>query len=73
MLSENLSSQIFAWAIFNLEMLNSIAASEITAVVDVVEDPSNEILECHFYTENSLYFSIKGIPDISFLLYIPVS
>ncbi|KAM3171766.1 hypothetical protein ACTXT7_015956 [Hymenolepis weldensis] len=42
-------------------MLNSIAAGEVAAVVDVIKDPSNEILECHLYTENSLYFSIKGV------------
>ncbi|VUZ39166.1 unnamed protein product [Hymenolepis diminuta] len=53
-------------------MLNFIAANETAAVLEVIKDPSNKVLECNFYTEHSLYFSIKGIPDISFFLVIPV-
>lgn len=54
-------------------MPNSASKCEIALVLNVIRDPSNEILECHYCSENCLYLSVKGRPEISFLLHIPVS
>ncbi|VUZ39167.1 unnamed protein product [Hymenolepis diminuta] len=54
-------------------MPNSASKCEIVLVLDVVRDPSNEIVECHYYSENCLYLSVKGRPEISFLLHIPIT
>ncbi|KAM3171765.1 hypothetical protein ACTXT7_015955, partial [Hymenolepis weldensis] len=53
-------------------MPNSVSKCEIALVLDVIRDPSNEILECHYCSENCLYLSVKERPEISFLLHIPI-
>nr|CUU99256.1 hypothetical transcript [Hymenolepis microstoma] len=53
-------------------MTDSPTTKEIAAVLDVIKDPSNEILDCPYHTERCLYLSIKGMPEISFLLFIPI-
>ncbi|VDO16625.1 unnamed protein product [Rodentolepis nana] len=53
-------------------MIDSPASREIAAALDLIKDPSNEILECRYCTERCLYLSIKCEPELSFLLFIPV-
>nr|CDS30682.1 expressed protein [Hymenolepis microstoma] len=48
-----------------------VSNSEIALALNVIRDPTNDILDCQFYNETCLYLSVKGRSEIAFLVNIP--